>query len=275
MREAVGLGDTTASMIHGRLITTGKRMSDTNKKAAGRESGNQPIPGQGGLPYGHDAADAVVAPDVQANGRAASNGQSSGLATSQAGASQTEADPFDLASLRLSQDYASAVGVRRLITTIPVRKPSKEWFVRTHPDPAYRLQTAVLELKEDREVYLVAPGLWPGLASETTFSPRLLVTSINRQGVPFLWPIRLPGADGKIDDWSRSAMDAADEAKSRWVRIVANMSLGAYDVAVASGQVAEPTWPDIAFQEIIRIAFRDKMISERDHPVLRRLRGEV
>jgi hypothetical protein len=230
---------------------------------------------QDGLPFAPDAADAAEAPDIQANGHAASNGHASGLATSRAGASQAEADPFDLASLRLSQDYASAVGVKKLTTTVPVKKPSREWFVRTHPDPAYRLQTAVLELKEDREVYLVAPGLWPGLASETTFSARLLVTSINRQGVPFLWPIRLPGADGKIDDWSRSAMDAADEAKSRWVRVTSNMALGAYEIAVASGQVAEPTWPDLTFQEIVRIAFRDRMISEWDHPVLRRLRGEV
>jgi len=186
-----------------------------------------------------------------------------------------EADPFDLTSLRLSQDFASAVGVKRLITTVPVKKPSKEWFVRTHPDPAYRLQTAVLELKEDRETYLVSPGLWPELADETTFSPRLLVTAINRQGVLFLWPIRLPGPDGKIDDWSRSAMDAADEAKSQWVRITANMSLGAYDVAVGSGLMAEPSWPDITFQQIIKIAFRDKMISEWSHPVLQRLRGEA
>ncbi len=235
-----------------------------------------PIPsGQDGLPFGQDAADVQAGPDVQANGQAASNGQQDGLAMAGADAAKPEADPFDLASLRLSQDFASAVGVKKLITTIPVRKPSKEWFVRTHPDPAYRLQTAVLELKEDREIYLVAPALWPELASEPTFSPRLLVTAINRQGVLFLWPIRLPGADGKIDDWSRSALDAADEAKSRWVRITANMSLGAYDVAVASGQVAEPAWPDITFQEIIKIAFRDKMISDWNHPVLQRLRGEV
>ena len=70
-------------------------------------------------------------------------------------------------------------------------------------------------------------------------------------------------------------MDAADEAKSRWVRVTSNMSLGAYEVAVASGQLAEPAWPDITFQEIIKIAFRDKMISDWDHPVLKRLRGEV
>jgi hypothetical protein len=186
-----------------------------------------------------------------------------------------EADPFDLASLRLSQDFASAVGVKRLVTTIPVKKPSKEWFVRSHADPAYRLQTAVLELKEDREIYLVTPNLWAGLASEVTFSPRLLVTSINRQGVLFLWPIRLPGPDGKIDDWSRSALDAAEEAKSRWLRVTSNMSLGAYEVAVASGLAAEPSWPDLTFQEIIKIAFRDKMISDWSHPVLQRLRGEV
>jgi hypothetical protein len=122
---------------------------------------------------------------------------------------------------------------------------------------------------------LVAPSLWSGLADEKTLSPRLLVTAINRQGVLFLWPIRLPGADGRIDDWSRSAIDAADEAKSGWVRITANMSLGAYDIAVASGQIAEPSWPDVPFQEIIKIAFRDKMISDWDHPVLRRLRGEA
>jgi hypothetical protein len=175
----------------------------------------------------------------------------------------------------MGQDFASAVGVMRLITTIPVRKPSKEWFVRTHPDPSHRLQTAVVELKEDRETYLVAPGLWPELTSEPTFSPRLLITAINRQGVLFLWPIRLPGAVGKIDDWSRSALDAADEAKSRWVRVTANMSLQAYELAVASGQVAEPSWPDLTFQEIIKIGFRDKMISDWSHPVLKCLRGEA
>jgi hypothetical protein len=187
-----------------------------------------------------------------------------------------EADPFDLDSLRLSQDFASAVKVKKLLKTVPVRKPSKEWFVRTHPDAGYWFPTAVLELKEDkddREVYLVAPALRPELESEPTFSPRLLVTTINRQGVLFLWPIRLPGANGKIDEWSRSALEAADEAKSRWVRVTSNMSLGAYEVSLAAGQVPEPDWPDNSMQEIIRIAFRDRMISDWSHPVLKRLRG--
>jgi hypothetical protein len=205
----------------------------------------------------------------------ATNGRGDSPAQPQGSRTKPETDPFDVNSLRLSQDFASAAGVKKLITTVPVRKPSKEWFVRTHPDPTYWLSTAVVELKEDREVYLVAPGLWSELESEPTFSPRLLVTTINRQGVLFLWQIRLPGADGRIDDWSRSALDAANEAKTRWVRITANMSLGAYDVAVATCPISDPVFPDNSFQEIINIAFREKRISDPNDHVLRRLRGEV
>src|SRR3954471_116950 len=138
---------------------------NSNKRSQRGESPD-PIPGQHGLPFEPHGADVPAGPDVQVNGQAASNGHLDGLATAGASGPMPEADPFDLASLRLSQDFASAVGVKRLITTIPVRKPSREWFVRTHPDPSRRLQTAVLELKEDRETYLVSPDLWSELASE-------------------------------------------------------------------------------------------------------------
>src|SRR5262249_24965075 len=126
-------------------------------------------------------------------------------------------DPYDPAALRLSSDFTAAQGVKKAILSVPVRKPSKEWFVRVHPDESYRLQTAVIELKEDREVYLVAPSLWPVLAGESTFSPRALFTAQNRQGVLFIWPIRLPGVDGRIDEWSRTALEAVDLAARKWV----------------------------------------------------------
>src|SRR4029079_11895722 len=110
------------------------------------------------------------------------------------------------------------------------------------------------------ELCLLGPGLLASLAWEATFSPRLLVTAVNRQGVLFVWPIRLPGPDGKIDDWSKSALDASVIGQKEWVRVSANMSLGAYDVAVASAQMTEPSWPDRPFGELLRIAFRGKMI---------------
>lgn len=184
-------------------------------------------------------------------------------------------DPFDPERLRLSQDFAAGLGVKKALLTVPVRKPAKEWWVQVHPDPDFRLQTAVLELKEDRETYLVDPSLWPELATESTFSPRGLFTAVNRQGVLFLWPVRLPGPDGKIDEWSRSALEAAGMAQGRWVRVQANMSLGAYEVYKSTADLPAPEWPDVQFRELLRVAFRDRHITTLDHPVLKRLRGEA
>ena len=70
-------------------------------------------------------------------------------------------DPFDPSSLRLGSDYAEGLGVRRVISTIPVRKPNKsEWF-RVRPGDAWRLTTAVLEIERgvDRKTFLLAPAL--------------------------------------------------------------------------------------------------------------------
>ena len=38
----------------------------------------------------------------------------------------------DLAQLRLSQDFHTTCGVKKSLLSVPVRKPAKEWFVRTN-----------------------------------------------------------------------------------------------------------------------------------------------
>ena len=68
-------------------------------------------------------------------------------------------DPFDPDKSRLSQDFAATAGVKKLLNVVPVRKPGRQDFVRTHPDAEYRVTTAVIEVQEDREMYLVAPEL--------------------------------------------------------------------------------------------------------------------
>lgn len=180
---------------------------------------------------------------------------------------------FDPAKLALPQDFAASVGVRKVLTTVPVRKPNRQEFVRVHPDESYRLSTAVIELKDERETYLVAPDLFPELPQEIV--PKLLATAITRQGVLFLWPARLPNADGRPDPWNTSAIAAMDHAIKRWVRVTANMSLGAYELAEATAKLPEPEWPDEPFAKLLEIAFRDRVIESLDHPVLQRLRGEI
>jgi hypothetical protein len=63
-------------------------------------------------------------------------------------------------------------------------------------------------------------------------------------------------------------------AQKEWIRMAANMSLGAYEVYRATAEIPGPAWPDTTFQEILRVAFKDRFIRSIDHPELRRLRGE-
>ena len=64
-------------------------------------------------------------------------------------------------------------------------------------------------------------------------------------------------------------------AMTRWVRMKSNRSLGAYEITMAAGEMADPVWPDLSFQELIKIAYRDRMITSLDHAVVKRLRGQT
>jgi len=180
-------------------------------------------------------------------------------------------DPFDLSNLRLSQSFIETAGTKKLLTTVPVRKPSPQDWVRVHPGSDYRDNFAVIELKDEREEYVVAPLLIPELMGE--FVNNTLYTAISRQGVVFLWPVRLPDPDGRQLDWHRSAREGAETAMKRWIRFKANRSLGAYDIFETEVYHSDPLWPNLSFQEIVRIAFRDRLITTIDHPVIKRLRG--
>jgi hypothetical protein len=157
---------------------------------------------------------------------------------------------------------------------LPVRKPNRQDFVQVHPDLRYRLTpAAIIEVKEDSEVYLITPNMAQSLPGE--FSTVTLFTTINRQGTLHLWPVKLPNPEGRHNEWHRSAAEAAERAMQKWVRVTASMSLGAYEIFEASGDLPEPVWPHIPFEEILKIAFRDHIVDRADHPLVQRLQGVV
>jgi len=182
-------------------------------------------------------------------------------------------DPFDPAALRLGADYSEGLGVRKVISTVPNRKPNKsEWF-QARPGDGWRLQTAVLELEKgvERSTYLVAPSLWADLSGEIT--PALLLTCVNRANDLFIWRIKLPGADGRSNTWTDSALQIAKAAETTWCRMVSDTTNGIYTHYVPTAELPDPKWPELSFNEIIKLAFRGRMIDSLNHPVLRDLRG--
>ena len=183
----------------------------------------------------------------------------------------TTPDPFSPENLRLSQSFNEMVGVKKILTTVPVRKPGAQDFVRVRLGAEYRENFPIIDLKDDREEFVVTTALVPELLSEIV--NKTLYLSINKQGTVFFWPVRLPSPDGKDLDWWRSGREAAERATHTWVRVKANMNLGAYDVFEAASTLNEPEWPDLSYWELIKIAFKDHLITDLDHAVIKRLRG--
>jgi hypothetical protein len=180
-------------------------------------------------------------------------------------------DPFDLSSLCLNQDFTETLAVKKLLRTVPARRPSPQDFVRVHSSPDYRRNLLCIDLKDDRETYIVRPEIAAQLLGETAM--KTVFTGITRQGVVFLWPIKIPPLDGKTNEWWRSEREAAELATTSWVRVKADMSLGAYAIFEAEGAIPEPEWPDLPYQELLRISFKDRLVDRFDHPVIHRLRG--
>jgi hypothetical protein len=182
-------------------------------------------------------------------------------------------NPFDPSALRLKSGFGSPGGVKKLLTRLPVRKPSKQEWFRVREDVSYRMDLAVVRFEEDDTTYAVTQELQSDLLD--LMVPVTIYTAITRQGTVLLWPVRLPAEDGRTHEAWTSAHEAAERATKAWIRIQWNPSLGSYEMFEATGIISEPEWPELPFDELLRIGFQGKIIDRPDHLVIRKLRGEV
>ena len=191
-------------------------------------------------------------------------------------ASEESPDPFNLDELRAAPDLES-VSVEKVLTTVPVRRPGKNDFFRVHPGKDFVIDNYVLEHEsdQDRTTYWVTPNLRDALGDY--LRKVRLFTCIDKRGNVFLWAAKLPAVDGSpaAQSWYKSALLAADEARKTWVKIMGNRAIGAYDIVLARGNLGDPQWPDHSFEDLIRLAFRDRLIDNLDHAVIRDLNGEI
>jgi hypothetical protein len=178
-------------------------------------------------------------------------------------------DRFALPS-NFSDDMA---GVKKRLAVVSVTKPKRTWWFRTHAQYVFEAGMLIDEGTAGRETYLLAPELVMELGDDVVRAS--LHGAITRQGVFFVIPVRLPGPDGRIDSWNASMREAVAVAAKEPVRTASNRDAGAYDIYTAPKPVEFPAWPGESWAQLLNVAFKDKTIEDLEHPVLRRLRGEV
>ena len=179
----------------------------------------------------------------------------------------------DLEALRLPANYGATLGVKKLLTNVFVGKPKRDTFFRTHTSADMTFSTMILENKEARESYVVVPSVAQQISE--LVRPVMLYAAIDRQNNVFLIPVPLPGESGTRHPWNESLAQAVEYAMGKWIRIAANMRGGGYDISEAQAVLSEPEWPEQDIKALVEIAFRGKIITSLDHPVVQALLGRV
>lgn len=180
---------------------------------------------------------------------------------------------LNIDNLVLPQDFQNMPGAKKLWTTIQVRKPSKTEFFRVLDDENYTIIAATIELKEERENYLVDTNLLVDLSEFIV--PVQVVVAVSRMGALMIWPVKLP--QERRNAWHDTALQAVELAKKKWICMRANMSAGCYDILEATAELPEPEFPtsELSFQRMLELAFKDFYVDSLEHPLVLKLTGQV
>lgn len=191
-------------------------------------------------------------------------------------ASNPEGFFADMEALKLSlEDAGLSEHTEEVLMRIPVRKPMKHEHFRVRPGSDNCFTTVTYEDKETREVYFVAPAMISKLRAISDVSITTLVQFMTKQRVFGIFPLKIGTDSSARSGWQDTALAAAELAKTNWVRMQADMALSGYRVMKAKGDLGEPEWPSLPFNELLDIAFKDRVISGEDHPVFKKLLGHL
>lgn len=182
-------------------------------------------------------------------------------------------DEIDLEEFTYREDFATTSQAQGEVIYVPVRRPDPQSWIWIPSDPNMRATVPILEVKQSRESYLVKPEVAMSLEGEVT--NRLIVAYQDREGGLFLWAVPLGDSRGNRNSWVISALRIVHECSDRWIQIKARMNSGSYQPIPAPVEKPAPTWPAGGLRFLVNRAFKNKVISSVDDPVVRKLKGYV
>ena len=178
-------------------------------------------------------------------------------------------DPLDLGNMRIDPaTHAQAVGVKAM--SVRVGRPDTQDMFRVHADPAFTVDTYLLHMTQDRDMFFVAKPLWADARVRRELKLYRLYYYCQLSGLVGLWAVQLPDEAGNQNSWHESAMSVAELAKMQWVRLLSG-SRG-YSIITDDTVEDSPVWPAMTFQEVVKTAFRSKTVVDLEHPKLKQLR---
>jgi|LakMenE18May11ns_1017448.scaffolds.fasta_scaffold9942954_2 hypothetical protein len=186
---------------------------------------------------------------------------------------EVDVDEFSPENLRLLNKIDLKDLVTAELVELPARKPKKDEWFRVHPD--YRQQGGILEIDSENKVFWVSKKMQSQVAHDPCFTFRLCVLVVTRQGVPFIWPVKTDvEAGGTGDKYVRIPFAAMTYGREKWTRLYWSNERREHQVET-SELLDAPKFPDKPFAELLKLAFKDAVISTVDHPAILNLKGKA
>lgn len=189
---------------------------------------------------------------------------------------------LDLEALKL-KPTVGIIKTAPLLTTIRTTKPDNTDFFRIRPGDEWTMEFPIFAPKgktgKGNEKYLVMPEFQQELVERNSLlSVRFYFGVIWGSNLLFISDVGIkPNGEGELNSYHKSRMELYELAKEKWISISANMELGAYTATEAKSKIPDPIWPlkPVNIGEAIEIAFKNNVIDSPDHPILKKLRGEI
>jgi hypothetical protein len=175
----------------------------------------------------------------------------------------------DLAALGRPID--EIIASEKLLTSLPVRKPKRDEWIRIHMEISARVH--IYEARDENTFYIVLPGVVEPLQDVVRYVQ--LSLAVNYSGGVFVWPVTVP-TERKPHRAHITAFAAVEKAAREWIRI--SWGKDEYDVYRRSSAKIEPAWPEeiTNASEMLRFAAKAggiEIIDSLDHPVVRAFQG--
>jgi hypothetical protein len=184
----------------------------------------------------------------------------------------TVGNPAAAASLAIDQSHMEEfASMEEKSSIVECQRPPKGIFftVRSETTKPWRDRGFYFLLQiEGRDPYLVAPDIANQKKDEDVIRPVLIVRYVTMAGEEGLWPLKLDQPDSKSNRWTTSALNILELAASgKWVRIVSAKNHYRHQASKRTFEEVPPRFSDRSFDDLINVAFKDRVIVSLDHEI--------
>jgi hypothetical protein len=178
-------------------------------------------------------------------------------------------NPFkNLDALRCPQGLTDYLGEAQVIG-FPVRTLKEGMHLRVNPDTAYRLEG----------VYLATPPTMKGAlhfvfpqfrdAIMPLCKRGTLHVAVDGHGVYFLLLVKMALPGKEVNEWYRTARIVAEAAAENWIKVTKSAADDGWSYIPVEHKMFEPKWPDKSLEEILHVAFPDRVVDRIDHDLIK------